>query len=157
MLTMSFDASSIARGNMNNKQKRQASPDSSARSLDELAPDPINARTITGEAATGLRTSLSKFGDIGGIVFNKKTGHLVTGHQRVARLREAGASMWQMNGSGGYIMHPVTGEKFPVRIVEWDEQTERAANLSANNASIGGDFTADAVKQLGDLVGKSVV
>lgn len=126
-------------------------PASSVRSLDELSPDPANARTITGEAATGLRASLSKFGDIAGIVFNSKTGRLVTGHQRIARLRESGASMWHADTSGAYIMHPVTGERFPVRIVEWDEKTERAANLTANNPSIGGDFTADAVNQLGDL------
>jgi hypothetical protein len=45
--------------------------------------------------------------------------------------------------------------EFPVRIVEWDEATERMANLAANNPEIAGEFTATAIEQLQALEGEA--
>jgi hypothetical protein len=45
-------------------------------------------------------------------------------------------------------MHPGTGERFPVRFVQWDEAKQRLANLAANNPHLQGSFTDEALAQL---------
>jgi DNA modification methylase len=127
-----------------------------SRDIADLAPDPRNPRRITAEAAAGLGESLRRFGDIAGITWNRRTGHLVTGHQRIAQLRAAGATEWIVDGERRWIEHPATGERFSVRVVDWDEQTERQANIAANNPSIGGEFTEDALRQLEELASQEV-
>lgn len=123
-----------------------------ARSLDELASDPENARQIEGVAAAGLGASMGRFGDVAGITWNRRSGQLVTGHQRVAQLRAAGATAWTDHGDGtGTIAHPTTGETFRVRIVDWDARTQRAANLVANSPALAGVFTSAALPQLAAL------
>jgi len=122
----------------------------------DLAPDPRNPRRISEAAASGLGESMRRFGDIALIVWNRTTGHLVAGHQRMAQLRAAGATEWTLDGNQGYIEHPTTHERFAVRVVEWDATTERAANLAANNPSIGGAFTADALAQLEEIAAAGV-
>ena len=134
------------------------------RPLADLAPDPENARTITGEAATGLRFSLERYGDLAGVTFNAAAKHLVTGHQRIGRLAEAGAKTWQVETPAaakgwtppdgdaregvGVIEHPKTGRRFGVRLVRWTAATSREANLVANSPHIAGAFTALALPQL---------
>lgn len=124
-------------------------------SIKTLHSDPDNPRQISSEGLTGLGASTRKFGDLSGIVFNKRSGCLVAGHQRVKVLRRAGAKDWvtekecaaDTEGSG-YIEDPRTNARFRIRIVDWDEMTERAANLAANNPEIQGDYTAEAIGQL---------
>ena len=101
--------------------------------IDDLAPNPRNPRNIKPKAGEGLKTSLSKFGDLSGITFNARSGQLVCGHQRLAKLRELGGeyrdgSVW------------VGSQEFPVRVVDWDEQTEHEANVTANNEAIQGTW-----------------
>jgi ParB-like chromosome segregation protein Spo0J len=113
-----------------------------------LAPDPENPRKMDHEALAGLNVSLETFGDLG-IVFNETTRQLVTGHQRVRSLRAAGATeVIRADGEWGHIMHPGTGERFPVRFVQWDEAKQRLANLAANNPHLQGSFTDEALAQL---------
>jgi ParB-like chromosome segregation protein Spo0J len=64
------------------------------RSADDLAPDPVNPREIGDDQRAGLGASLEIFGDLSGIVWNKRNGLLVAGHQRMERLRAAGAESW---------------------------------------------------------------
>lgn len=106
-------------------------------SIEDLRPAPYNPRRISKYAAKALSRSLEKFGDISGIVWNKRTGNLVCGHQRVEELRGMGASF--VDGS---VVAP-NGECFRVRIVNWDDTQERAANIVANNPHIAGEFTDD--------------
>lgn len=109
--------------------------------IDDLAPAAYNPRTITDEAASGLRASLGDFGDISGITFNGRTGQLVSGHQRVKQLKALGGRL--AHDGGLHIEIPDTGETYPVRVVDWDAAKERRANIVANNPHIGGAFTAD--------------
>ena len=136
-------------------------------SIDDLSPAPYNPRRITAEAKRRLGTSLHEFGDIGGITWNRRTGHLVTGHQRVAELRQAGATleegawvtpdgrrfperavcqddieMLRQDGATleGWTMITPDGHRFHVRVVDWDEATEKAANIAANNPSLAGEY-----------------
>lgn len=141
--------------------------------LSDLTPAPYNPRRITPEAASGLAKSIVSFGDISGIVFNIRTGHLVCGHQRVDQLKALyGADLMieivatppsaspstktkeaaQAAGAldtYGRIVAP-TGEAFSVRMVDWPEGLEMAANVAANNPKIAGEFTPDVAKILDD-------
>jgi DNA modification methylase len=112
-----------------------------------LAPDPRNPRKMTDEARAGLGVSLETFGALD-IVFNETTGELVSGHQRVEQLKAAGATDVTRNGDWGFITHPKTGERFPVRFVRWDETKQSMANLVANSPELQGTFSEAALDHL---------
>jgi DNA modification methylase len=112
-----------------------------------LAPDPKNPRRMPDESAAGLAISLETFGALD-IVFNDETGELVSGHQRVAQLKAAGAAEVVRDGDWGHIIHPKTSERFPVRFVRWDATKQRMANLSANNPALAGEFTEETIEQV---------
>jgi DNA modification methylase len=82
---------------------------------------------------------MERFGDLGGIVFNVRTGHLVGGHQRIKELDPAWRIMKRPHHdkvgtvSLGYIRTPFG--LFQYREVDWGEDTELAANLAANKIS----------------------
>lgn len=118
--------------------------------LAALKADPRNPRKMDQEAAAGLAVSLETFGPLD-IVFNDTTGELVSGHQRVAQLKRAGAVDVVREGDLGYIAHPKTGDRFPVRFVSWDATKQRMANLVANNPHLQGDFTEEAIEQARSL------
>ena len=128
-------------------------------SLQLLRPDPNNPRTIMPEAADGLRYSMAEFGDLAGVVWNDATGELVAGHQRLDQLRKAGATTFHREpfiGPGtdtgaGYVQHPITHERFPVRFVAWERRKQQAANLAANSRALAGQFTAGVVDALDGL------
>ena len=117
--------------------------------IHDLFPAPYNPRVITKTAFQGLRVSLDTFGDLSGIVFNTRTGHLVSGHQRVEALKAAGVSEIETDATGSFIRH--RGEKFRVRFVDWDEDTEKLANVTANNPKIQGDWSDDLGVVLDDI------
>jgi DNA modification methylase len=119
-----------------------------------LAPDPVNPRTMSDEARAGLAVSLETFGALD-IVFNDTTGELVSGHQRLDGLKAAGATELVREGDWGFIVHPKTGERFPVRFVAWDETKQRMANLAANSPHLQGEFTEAAIDQLRALEGEA--
>ena len=101
--------------------------------IDDLAPNPKNPRKITAAAKKGLSRSLEKFGDLSGITFNSQTDRLVCGHQRLVELKAMGGeyrdgSVW------------VGSREYRVRVVDWDEATEREANVAANNKYIQGGW-----------------
>lgn len=106
--------------------------------LDELQAAPYNPRGIHEPNLDGLKFSLESFGDISGIVWNQRTGHLVTGHQRLRSLTEEHGE--ELLIEGGAITWP-DGETFPVRTVDWTIAKEQAANVAANNPHLGGHFT----------------
>lgn len=118
------------------------------RSLEDLRAAPYNPRTIEPAAARGLAASLETFGDLSGIVWNARTGHLVAGHQRVDQLRKLGAVL-EVGEDGAGLAH---GDRWwPIRIVEWDDATEKAANVTANNPKIAGEFTEALAPLLADV------
>lgn len=106
--------------------------------LSELKAAPYNPRTIAAQAFAGLQESLEQFGDLSGITWNKRTGNLVAGHQRVKALREKYGDLEFQNGE---LVTP-TGT-FSVRVVDWTIEKERAANIAANSPTIAGEFTAE--------------
>ena len=116
-------------------------------SLTDLAADAANPRQISDESAEGLRKSISRFGDLSGIVWNKRTGELIAGHQRVSQIRaEYGTELAiePINEAAGIFGIRVSDEQyFPVRVVDWSPAMQRAANVAANNPKLQGKFTAE--------------
>lgn len=135
---------------------------SGLRSLRDLSADPENPRDIEDAAIAGLKYSMEEFGDLSGIVFNKRTSQLVCGHQRTKSMADEYGDLgivWI--GERAYIYLP-TGEEFDVRVVDWDMKMQRAANIAANNPHIAGHFTKslqpqlDAIRESSDAMFKAL-
>ncbi|MFA6486135.1 MAG: hypothetical protein WCT40_02090 [Candidatus Magasanikbacteria bacterium] len=106
-----------------------------------------NPRQISDSSFSLLKTSLADLGDLSGIIFNRATGNLIGGHQRVKWLLEIAPDaevvitdlFEQATDSkslaGGYI--EAKGNRFAYREVEWPPEREKLANLAANNISGG--------------------
>ncbi len=93
--------------------------------ISELGPAPYNPRTITETALQGLRSSVERFGLVEPIVWNKRTGKVVGGHQRLK------------------VLHQIGEIETQVVVVDLNETEEKALNIALNNPAIAGDFTAD--------------
>jgi hypothetical protein len=103
--------------------------------LHDLQPWDHNPRKMPPGHMPALQRSMSEHGDISGITFNRTTKRLVCGHQRVLGLRQQHGDALRM--VDGAIVTP-TGERFPVRVVDWDEAKERTANVAANSPLLRG-------------------
>lgn len=110
---------------LNDERGRPSAPAIVTKDLSTLTAAPYNPRKISPEAMAGLQFSLKKFGLVQPIVVNKRTGHVVGGHQRVAALLQNGETSAQC---------------IEVDISEVDEQ---ALNITLNNPHIAGEFTDD--------------
>ncbi len=134
------------------EKKQKAFP----KTLDDLTPAPYNPRHIGHQAGRAFSFSMQEFGDLSGFVFNIRTGHLVSGHQRRDRL-PAGAAIITISESKddcgtvaiGYIED---GKRlWPVRFVDWDLMKEKAANLTTNNREISGEVVSDMMGILSEV------
>lgn len=92
-----------------------------------------NPRKISTEQKNGLRKSMEAFGYVQNIVFNKRTGRVVSGHQRLDLLAEEGY------------------EKVDVHTVDLSEENEKKLNILMNSDKITGDFTAGINEILNDI------
>lgn len=108
----------------------------------DLSPNPKNPRTITDAKLEQLKRAMLEFGDLSGIVFNRKSKHLVGAHQRAKNL-DADAFVvivktYKKPTKTGTIAEghvELNGERFAYREVSWDQNRERAANLAANKGA----------------------
>ncbi len=107
-----------------------------ARTVSDLKPWERNPRKISPEDLARLKLSLQEFGDLGGIVVNVRTGHVVGGHQRIKDLDPK----WKIESRPardktgtvtlGHITTPYG--RLSYREVNWPQRREAAANLAAN-------------------------
>lgn len=93
--------------------------------LTELIPAPYNPRVISEAALAGLTESIERFGNVQPIVWNERTGNVVSGHQRLRVLRELGVGETQ------------------VVVVDLPESEERALNITQNNPAITGEWAPE--------------
>lgn len=118
--------------------------------IDDLKANPNNPRTLSNKQGAALSDSLQRYGDLGGIVLNRTTGHLVGGHMRVEMFKKLGdpqvhitQQYEQPNSVGtiaiGYVL--LGDEQYSYREVVWSGVVESAANLAANRN--GGDWDDD--------------
>lgn len=96
--------------------------------LSELKPADYNPRKISKEELTKLKDSIEKFGYVEPVIWNKRTEHVVGGHQRLKVLENLG-----MND-------------IEVVEVDLDEVQEKALNLALNK--ISGEWDEDKLKEL---------
>lgn len=94
-----------------------------------LKPAPYNPRTISAEARAALVASLKEFGLVQPILWNRQSGFVVGGHQRL--------EAWvELNGLG-------PDDELGCVVTDLDPLREKALNVTLNNRHIAGDWTAD--------------
>ena len=101
--------------------------------LSQLQPAPYNPRVQLAPGDPGwekLRRSLDEFDLVQPVVWNRRTGHVVSGHQRLEVLRQSGR------------------EEVDCAIVDLSLEREKALNVTLNNSSVGGDWVPDQLIQL---------
>ena len=110
--------------------------------ISDIQPDPENPRYISSEAENKLLESVKSFGNIAGITFNKRTKQLVAGHQRFNQLKKEHEDLSLREVNKDLLMITAQGKDtgFLVRVVDWDENKQKAANIVANAPHIGGEF-----------------
>jgi hypothetical protein len=84
---------------------------------------------MTDEARKGLSKSIDRYGLVQPIIWNKKTGNVVGGHQRLTDIIKKGA------------------KETDVVVVNLPLDEEKAMNVALNNPHIAGDFT-DGLQEL---------
>lgn len=111
-----------------------------------------NPRDFIPENYEALGDSMDEFGDISGITYNETTENLITGHHRWNQL-------CQKYGVDNLSLKPIKGTDisiiledghdtgYSLRVVKWDLDKEKLANVTANSDSVTGYFT-DALKDV---------
>lgn len=84
-----------------------------------------NPRLLTEKAKQKLKRSLSRFGLVEPPIWNKRSGNIVGGHQRMGILDA-------FEGTPDYML--------PVAVVDLDDASEKALNVMLNNTTAMGDY-----------------
>jgi DNA modification methylase len=117
--------------------------------LSDLSPNPRNPRKISDPKLAMMKKSLDEFGELNCILFNRKSGHLVSGHQRnkvlppdsdIIITQEYDTPTRTGTVAEGHVI--VAGDKFKVRFVDWSDTKENAAMIAANKHGGEWDFPA---------------
>lgn len=99
-----------------------------------------NPRRISEESRNTLKRGIKKFGLVGGIVVNKRTGFtVVSGHQRLSVMDEL-----QKYDPDTY----ENNYRIRVDVVDMDEKSEKELNILANNPNAQGSWDYDALREL---------
>ena len=94
-----------------------------------------NPRVISEDARKRLRKMLAKHGLVQPLVWNRRTGNLVAGHQRLAALDS-------LERSQDYDLQ--------VTVIDVSEREERVLNVQLNNPSMQGEWDLDKLTELAD-------
>lgn len=129
---------------MSKKKRLSAAP----KTVGELIDAEYNPRKMADDQHERLAASMVEFGDLSGIVFNRRTGRLIGSHQRRRHMPDDtpihidGSRKRKPNVQGtiatGHVI--IDGERWSYREVDVSEVTERAMNLAANQHSGEWDF-----------------
>jgi hypothetical protein len=101
----------------------------------ELVNADYNPRTISDDALKRLSAAVKKLGIVQPPVWNRRTGRVVGGHQRLRALDA---------------LHRTNDYTLDVAVIDVDEKQEVETNLALNNESIMGDFDLDLMADLKD-------
>lgn len=95
-----------------------------------------NPRKLSEESRKTLKRGIKKFGLVGGIVVNKRTGLcVVSGHQRLSIMDELQK-------------FPDNDYKIRVDVIDVDEKQEKELNILMNNPNAQGSWDYDALARL---------
>lgn len=99
---------------------------------------PYNPRKEDAQVVRKLKKNFKSVGFLGGVVWNKQTGYLVSGHKRIQTLDI-------INGYDGTLQ---TDYEVKVEAVELDDKTEREQNIFMNSPSAMGEFDLNILKSI---------
>jgi hypothetical protein len=99
---------------------------------------PYNPRKEDPEVIKKLKKNFKTVGYLGGIVWNRRSSYLVSGHKRVQTL----------DIINGYDGTSETDYEIKVEAVELDDKTEREQNIFMNSPSAMGEFDMEKMKIL---------
>lgn len=100
-----------------------------------------NPRKIGENEAKELRKGLKKFGLVETLIWNRHTGNLVGGHQRITQIDS-------LENDPDY--------ELTVSVIDVDIKQEKEINLLLNNPNLQGEYDTDALaKMIGDIDFKS--
>lgn len=118
-----------------------------------------NPRIMKEHPDAALGNSMNRFGDIAGITNNIQTSTLVTGHQRIRKLKQKYGEQVKIiieqrfaepdefgTVAVGFVGVPGTSIRFSYREVMWDRGLEMAANVAAN--TIDGEDDSEKLAKL---------
>jgi len=105
--------------------------------LSDAIPQSNNPRIISPSALKGLKASIGRFGLVELIVWNEKTKHIVSGHQRYAILMQQGVT------------------EVPMVVVNLSPEDELAASLTMNNVKIEGEFDEPIMELISQVEGSA--
>lgn len=106
----------------------------------QIKPAAYNPRTISEEGKKALKRSIKRYGVVGGIVVNKRTGNtIVGGHQKVLILDELNKYNTQTK-ENDYALR--------IELIDVDEKTEKSLNVALNNPNIGGEWDYDLLREI---------
>ena len=95
-----------------------------------------NPRKLSDESRKTLKRGIKKFGLVGGIVVNKRTGlTVVSGHQRLSVMDEVQK-------------FPDNDYRIRVDVIDVDEKQEKELNILMNNPNAQGTWDFDALAQI---------
>lgn len=106
------------------------------KSIGVLKPAEYNPRNITDKAKKGLSNSIDSFGLLQPIVWNKQTGNVIAGHQRLEDIIAKGAT------------------ETDVIEVDFDLAKEKSANIALNHTGLAGTYDLDKLQFLLDEIGE---
>jgi hypothetical protein len=99
-----------------------------------------NPRVISDENRKALKRGIKKFGMVGGIVVNKRTGYtLVSGHQRLSVMDELQKYNVETR-ENDYLIR--------VDLIDVEEKEEKELLILLNNPSAQGEWDYDALREL---------
>ena len=123
--------------------------------INDIQEDPENPRHISNEALDKLKDSMRLFDDIAGIVWNRRTKQLVAGHQRMKIIRSENSNidLDEVRDEKGVLKTlKIKNTPYEIRVVDWPEKKQKAANIIANSPQIQGIFD---VNKLIDVIEKN--
>lgn len=94
---------------------------------------PYNPRQITDEARRRLRETMERVGLVAPVVWNKRTGNIVSGHQRIRQLDA---------------LEKGTNYRLTVAVVDVEDAKERELNILLNNAEVTGDWDLEKLEEV---------
>ncbi len=110
----------------------------------QVNPAPYNPRVIGEGAEKRLKAKMKTMGLLGTLIWNERTGNLVSGHQRLK----------QLDSLEGYPARCVDYE-VRVTVLDLDDKTEIEANVFLNNPSTQGEWDYEALAALNIDMGVS--
>ena len=98
-----------------------------------------NPRLIGEEEKKSIKRGIKKFGLVGGIVVNKRTMTVVSGHQRITVMDELQKYV-DGNKNTDYLLR--------VDMIDADDKTEKSLNILLNNPNAQGRWDNDKLREL---------